>query len=43
MTDTMNYVLENSDNFTDKELELIANAYDSGRSIYLRNQYHGGR
>lgn len=43
MMDAVAYTNANSGAFTDKELELIANALESGRSIYNRNQYHGGR
>lgn len=43
MQNAIAYVNQNSGSFTQKELDLIANALDSGRSIYLRNQYHGGR
>ena len=37
------YVNRNPDSFTQRELDLISNALSSGRSIYNRNQYHGGR
>ena len=40
VTDAMNYVLENSDKFNDKELELISNASSSGRDTYWDNKYH---
>ena len=43
MQNVLAYVSQNSGSFTQKELDLIANALDSGRSIYNRNQYHGGR
>lgn len=35
------YASQNSGNFNDKELELIANAYAAGRDTYLRNKYTG--
>ena len=35
------YANQNSGNFNDKELELIANAYAAGRDTYLRNKYTG--
>ena len=41
MKKAMNYALENSGNFNDKELELIANAYAAGRDTYQRNKYTG--
>lgn len=43
MQNALAYASQNSGSFTQKELDLIANALDSGRSIYNRNQYHGGR
>ena len=41
MKKAMNYALENSGNFNDKELEIIANAYAAGRDTYQRNKYTG--
>ena len=41
MMDAINYVLENSDDFNDKELELISKASSSGRENYLKNKYTG--
>ena len=43
MQNALAYVSQNSGSLTEKELDLIANALESGRSIYNRNQYHGGR
>ena len=43
MQNALAYASQNSGSFTQKELDLIANALESGRSIYNRNQYHGGR
>ena len=39
VTEAINYVLENSDKFNDKEIELISNASNSGRDIYWENKY----
>ena len=41
MMDAINYVLENSGDFNDKEIELISNASSSGRDTYLKNKYTG--
>ena len=43
MQNALAYASQNSGSLTQKELDLIANALESGRSIYNRNQYHGGR
>ena len=43
MQNALAYASQNSGSLTEKELDLIANALESGRSIYNRNQYHGGR